>query len=85
VDLGKSRGLMKHDSSIIYLKSHFLPYLTNRLMLFRETIVCCENDMKYANILCGQNAEFFNVGGSGTCSYHCALTFRHRNLEMVVA
>jgi hypothetical protein len=28
----------------------------NRLMLFRETIVYCENRMKHTNTLCGQNA-----------------------------
>jgi hypothetical protein len=32
---------------------------TNRLMLFKETIVVkCENHTKHTNALCGQNAEF---------------------------
>jgi hypothetical protein len=32
-----------------------------------------ENDMKYLNNLCGQNAELFNVKAGGACSYHWAL------------
>jgi hypothetical protein len=31
---------------------------SNRLMLFRETIVYCENHEKHTNTLCGQNVEF---------------------------
>jgi hypothetical protein len=43
-------------------------------MLFREAVaVYCGNHTKHANILGGQNAEFYYVKGSGAYNNHCAL------------
>jgi hypothetical protein len=43
-------------------------------MLFTEImVVCCEDDIKHINTLCGQNAEFLIVESDGTCSNHFAL------------
>jgi hypothetical protein len=40
-------------------------------MLFKQTIaVNCENHVKYANIPCGQSAEFLYVKASGTYRNH---------------
>jgi hypothetical protein len=36
-------------------------------MLFGETVaVYCENHMEYTNTLCGQNADYVEVGGTYT-------------------
>jgi hypothetical protein len=44
---------------------------TNRLILFRETIVICfENHKKHTNALCEQKEEFQYVKAGGTFSNH---------------
>jgi hypothetical protein len=34
---------------------------SNKLMLYRELIVCSQIHTKHINSLCGQNVEFLNV------------------------
>jgi hypothetical protein len=39
-------------------------------MLFKEKVaVYCENHTEHTDTLCGQNAEFLNVGKGGTYNY----------------
>jgi hypothetical protein len=43
-------------------------------MLFGETVaVYCENHTEHTDTLCGQNAGFINVKGSGAYIYQCSL------------
>jgi hypothetical protein len=54
------------------------PYLTGNILRLHYraqpvNAVCWENNTEHANALCGQNAEFWYVKASGTCSNHRAL------------
>jgi hypothetical protein len=43
---------------------------TNRLMLFRETVVYCEVHTEHTDTPCGQNVEFYYVKAGGTFTNH---------------
>jgi hypothetical protein len=62
------------DSIRTSQETHVSAAKINQLIQFKgKTAVYCENNMKYTNTLCRQNAKFWYVKAGGTCSDHWAL------------